>query len=72
LEVGLYLGKEPSKGVLIASVLSGYFELSFTSLVNYSLELSILLLELSGLTSKFLVLGFEYKDFLLELSEYLL
>jgi hypothetical protein len=72
LEIGLHLGKEPSKGVLIASVLSRYFELSFTRLVNYSLELSILLLELSSLASKFLILGFEYKDFFLELSEYLL
>jgi hypothetical protein len=54
LEVGLYLGKEPSKFVLVASVLVGGSDLSFTRLVDYKLELTILLFEHLNLGSKLL------------------
>jgi hypothetical protein len=50
----LYLGKEPSKLGLIASVLIGYSKLGFTRLINYLLELSVLLLERSDLSAKLL------------------
>jgi hypothetical protein len=68
----LYLGKEPSKLGLIASVLIGYSKLSFTRLVDYLLKLSILLLEYSGLVSKLLVLGLERVDLLFKLLESLI
>jgi hypothetical protein len=54
LEVGLHLGKEPSKLGFIASVLIGYSELSFTRLVDHLLKLSILLLKYSDLSAKLL------------------
>jgi hypothetical protein len=68
----LYLGKEPSKLGLIASVLIGYSKLSFTRLVDYLLKLSILLLEYSGLVSKLLILSLERINLLLKLLESLI
>jgi hypothetical protein len=44
LEIGLHLGKKPSKSIFLISVLGGYLELSLTRLVNYILELSVLVL----------------------------
>ena len=57
LEIGLHLGKKPSKSIFLASVLSGYLELGLTRLVDYILELSILVLQRSSLTNKSSVLG---------------
>jgi hypothetical protein len=54
LEVGLYLDKEPSKFVLIASIFIGGSDLNFTRLVNYKLELAILLFEYLNLSGKLL------------------
>jgi hypothetical protein len=54
LEVGLYLGKVPSKSILLTSVLSRYLELSFTGLVDYKLKLSVLYFERSDPSSKLL------------------
>jgi hypothetical protein len=44
LEVGLYLGKKPSKSVFLTSILGGYLKLGLTRLVDYILKLSVLLL----------------------------
>jgi hypothetical protein len=62
----LHLGKEPSKLSLVPSILVGYSELSFTRLIDYLLELSVLLLEYSSLANKLLILSLEHVDLLLK------
>ena len=51
------MGKKPSESIFLASVFSGYLELGLTRLVDYILELSVLVLQRSGLTNKSSVLG---------------